>query len=227
MSEWFLMQNGILLYSVLFLMLLGGAIGLPIPEDLPLILGGVVVHTGQAKIELVLLICYVGVVLGDLLIFFVGRWFGPSLFQKSWFKRRFTPSKVRKVRFNLERRSLLMILVARHLFYLRTATFLTCGAVRMSPYRFIVADMFAALISVPLMVGLGYLAAQHIDVVLATVSRTKYVVLVVSALLLIGYFWYSRRRKSCDKESTEADAPVTEEADENFDPEADSKQINR
>jgi len=87
--------------------------------------------------------------------------------------------------------------------------------------------MFAALISVPLMVGLGYLAAQHIDVVLATVSRTKYVVLVVSALLLIGYFWYSRRRKSCDKESTEADAPVTEEADENFDPEADSKQINR
>jgi membrane protein DedA with SNARE-associated domain len=195
MSEWFLLQNGPVLYAVLFLMLLGGAVGLPIPEDLPLILGGVVVHTGQAQLELVLAISYLGVVLGDLIIFFVGRYFGPSLFQKSWFKRRFTPSKVRKVRFNLERRSLLMILIARHLFYLRTATFLTCGAVRMSPYRFIVADMFAALISIPLMVGLGYLAAQHIDTLLEGVTRTKNIVLILSILLLLVYLWHSRRKK--------------------------------
>jgi membrane protein DedA with SNARE-associated domain len=195
MSEWLLLQHGPFLYAVLFLMLLGGAIGLPIPEDLPLILGGVAVHSGQADLWIVLSVSYLGVVLGDLIIFFVGRHFGPSLFQKSWFKRRFTPSKIRKVRFNLERRSLTMILIARHLFYLRTATFLTCGAVRMSPYRFIVADMFAALVSIPIMVGLGYLAAEHIDALLAGISRTKNILLIVSALILLGYLWYRRRKR--------------------------------
>lgn len=194
MAEWLLGQDGLFLYVALLLMLLGGAIGLPIPEDLPLILAGVLAHAGRVNLELVALVCYVGVVVGDVMIFSIGRWLGPSLFQKRWFRSRFPPSKIRRLRVNLERRSLLMILIARHLFYLRTATFLTCGAVRMSPYRFIASDALAALLSLPLMIGIGYFAAEHVNALLEGVHNTKHIFALLGLMVVVVLVYRRLRR---------------------------------
>ncbi len=203
MADWLLLQDGLFLYVALFLMLLGGAIGLPIPEDLPLILAGVLVHLDKVTLELVVPVCYAGVLLGDIIIFMIGRAVGPALFQKRWFRKRFPPSKIRRVRLNLEKRSLLMILIARHLFYLRTATFLTCGAVRMSAYRFIAADALAALLSLPIMIGLGYIAAENLNSFLDGVHKTKDIVALVSIVLIAVFIWF-RFRKAEQEVSSDA-----------------------
>lgn len=198
MADWLLLQDGLFLYVALLLMLLGGAVGLPIPEDLPLVLSGVLLHLDKVTIELVLPVCYAGVLVGDGIIFMIGRSFGPALFQKRWFRTRFPPSKVRRVRVNLEKRSLLMILVARHLFYLRTATFLTCGAVRMNPYRFIAADALAALISLPIMIGLGFFAAEHVNALLEGVNKTKHILALIGLFLITLFIWVRIRRAEAE-----------------------------
>ncbi len=176
------------------MLLLAGALGLPVPEDIPLILAGVLVQMGKAKLVWIALVCYFGILIGDLIIYFVGRRLGPKLFQKAWFKSRLSSSRLRRVKFRLEKRSLLMILLARHLFYFRTITFLICGAVRMQFMKFLIADAIAALVSVPLMLGLGYLLAEHYEAAFEFVKKIKWVTLGLVVAGVGGYWFYARRK---------------------------------
>lgn len=198
MGEWFLgLERPAVIYLILFLLLIGGGIGLPIPEDLPLVLGGIVLHRGNVSPGWLIMICYIGVMIGDLVIFFVGRRLGPSLFEKPWFKAKVSSRRLKVMRLRLEKRSLPMIFVARHLFYLRTATFLTCGAVGMKFSRFLLADLLAAAVSVPLMVWLGYKFSVNYEDLLAIINSAKNwsLLLIPVAVIVAIYIWRRSRRK--------------------------------
>ncbi len=196
MGEWFLgLERPAVIYLILFLLLIAGAIGFPIPEDLPLVLGGIVAHRGSVDPRLVVVISYAGVVLGDLIIFFIGRRLGPSVFEKKWFKGKISSRRLTVMRLKLEKRSLMMIFLARHLFYLRTATFLTCGAVGMKFSRFLVADLLAALVSVPLMVWLGYKFSVNYEDLLGFVEHAKVWSLLLIPILLVAFFYLRYRSK--------------------------------
>lgn len=195
MIEWLLGLEGVIIYVILFLSLVGGAFGAPIPEDLPLVIGGVLINRGTANMHLVFLVCYTAIILGDLIIFLIGRRFGPSLFSKPWVKKRMPPARIRKMKLDLEKRSLLMIFLARHLFYLRTITFLACGAVKMRIERFLIADACAAMVSVPFMLALGYFAAEQFQRALTIFKRVEYVLLVLTVILVGWLFYRYRRRK--------------------------------
>ncbi len=197
MTEWlFGIENPVTIYLVLFALLLLGAIGFPMPEDLPLLFGGVYSASGKLDIWHTMIICYAGVVLGDLIIFAVGRKLGPSLFEKEWFKKKVARHKMKRLRLKLEKRSLWMIFMARHLFYLRTATFLICGAVKMRWTRFILADCGAALISVPLMVFIGYKFAEQYDTLVALMDEAKlWSILLAFPAAVIVYLLFFKKSK--------------------------------
>ena len=163
MIEWLLLQNKQIIYLSLFLVLTGSALGVPIPEDLPLIGAGIAINNELVGFLPTFLICYISIILGDCIVYGIGYRLGTKLFEKKWFKSRVSAAHIRRTRMNLHRRSWLMIFLARHLFYLRTATFLVCGAVKMSFKRFVMIDLCAAAISTPIMISIGYLASEHWD----------------------------------------------------------------
>lgn len=196
MTEWILSQDGVLVYTALFMLLMGGAIGLPIPEDITLILAGILVSRGSVDPFLTLAICYLGSVLGDIVIFLAGRRLGKGLYQKAWFKERFNPIRYEQMKASLEKRSFVMIFVARHLFYLRTVTFLSCGAIRMSFERFLIADAISALVSVPIISAIGYLGAENYEAILDTLRKTKTAFLVATVVAIALFFIHWRRRTS-------------------------------
>jgi len=193
-TDWLLDLNGSAIYPTLFFMLIGGALGLPIPEDVPLILGGVLAHQGRCSLDLTILVAYIGTILGDLIIFSIGYKFGPTLYRWKSFRRYITPNRADRINRRLSKHSLWMIFIARHLFYLRTATFLTCGLFRMSVRRFILADLIAAAISVPLMVSLGYWLSENFDLLTKIINQTKLISLVLAALILAILAVLVRRR---------------------------------
>ena len=186
--------DGFLLYWVLFFALLGGAIGLPLPEDLILIISGLLAHQGRVNLELVFIFCYAGILLGDIIIFLIGKKFGTALFQKEWFRKRITNKRLRKTRIRLERKSFPMIFFARHVPYLRTVTFLTCGAVKMKPLTFILSDALSALVSAPIMIGLGYFASESFDAVSNSVNMVYRVLFVLAVAAIIIYSVYKYRQ---------------------------------
>lgn len=188
-----LATQGYFIYVILFLALMGGALGLPIPEDLPLIAAGIFAERKAANPWGLFLVCYSGVVVGDLLIFSMGRGFGATLFSKPWFKRRLSPRKLKRFKISLERRSLFTIFIARHLFYLRMVTFLACGAVKMRYSRFILADALAALVSVPIMMSIGYFAADYHE---ELVENLEWVFAILGTILLIVLLRMFRSKKT-------------------------------
>ncbi len=179
-------SQGMMAYLLVFALLLASAFGFPMPEDLSLITGGILIHLRHANLWIMGIVCYSGILIGDLVIYRIGWVTGPRLFRRKGFRRLVTSSRLKAIRRNIERRTFLTILIARHLFYLRTVTFLVCGAVRVSPPRFVVADAVAALITTPLMLGLGYLFAEHYEALLVYVKQVK-ISLVIAGVLGLLY----------------------------------------
>lgn len=185
-------------YLTVFLSLLGGAFFLPIPEDLVLIVSGVLIHREVVDPTLIFLICYVTIIIGDVILYYIGFFFGPTLFVKRWFRSRVHPSKIKKAREHLDDNNITTIFVARHLFYLRSLTFLTCGAVKMSFSRFLAADLVAALISSILMLGIGYVASENYERFRDNLEIAQLLILV--AILIFGLRWNIRRKRRKRKE---------------------------
>ncbi len=197
--DFFLSQSGLNIYIFLFLSLLAGAFGLPIPEDIPLVAAGVLLHERQTKLIPTFIICYIGIIVGDLIIYFAGRFFGPALIKRKWFQRKISKIGLKKVRSKLENRSLLTIFIARHLFWIRTATFLICGIVRIKPIKFIVADAIAASISIPIMISIGYFSYEKLDNAFGHVKKAEHLLLVAVLIviaIILAYktlFFFVRR----------------------------------
>jgi membrane protein DedA with SNARE-associated domain len=149
------------------------------------------------------LTCYLGLIIGDLIIYRIGWMAGPTLFRKKWFRRHISTKRLEAMRRNLHKRTMLTILVARHLFYIRTATFLMCGAVRISFARFVIMDAIAALITTPLMMGIGYAFANNYTVIVKYMRDLKFVLIGLG--LAVGFFLWRRYKRSQAEEAFSED----------------------
>jgi membrane protein DedA with SNARE-associated domain len=194
MLDALLASHGLAAYLLIIATLLGGAFGLPFPEDLSLIIAGILVASDNAELWIMAVTCYLGIVVGDIIIYRLGWMTGPRIFRKRWVKKYLTSSKLQGLRANLERKTFVTIFIARHLFYLRTITFLVCGAVRVSFARFLIADAIAALITTPLMLGIGYLFGQHFDHIVAAIKQIK-LILVLAGVGVAVYLYFRFRSK--------------------------------
>lgn len=196
MVDLILGANGYFAYFIVMVALLAGSIGVPAPEDLTLIAAGVLCSLEQVNTWLMALTCYFGLIIGDLIIYRIGWMAGPTLFRKKWFRRHISTKRLQAMRNNLHKRTMLTILIARHLFYIRTATFLMCGAVRISFSRFIVMDAIAALITTPLMMGIGYAFAHNYEVIVTWVRDLKFILVglgLIAAMFIVRHY---RRQRS-------------------------------
>ena len=81
-------------YLGLFLILLLTGLGLPLPEDVPLLTGGYLCHAKGASVWLTILVAMVGVLGSDLILFTVGRRFGHHVVEHRFFRRLVNPPRL-------------------------------------------------------------------------------------------------------------------------------------
>jgi membrane protein DedA with SNARE-associated domain len=205
MVDLILGSHGYVAYVLVLAALLAGSIGIPAPEDLTLIAAGVLCSLAHVNTWIMGLTCYLGLIIGDLIIYRIGWMTGPTLFRKKWFRRHISTKRLQAMRTNLHKRTMLTILVARHLFYIRTATFLMCGAVRISFVRFVVMDAIAALITTPLMMGIGYAFANNYQLVIAWVRDLKFFLIAIGVIALMFIIRRYRRQRSETEEEFSVD----------------------
>ena len=157
--QWLASESGLRVYIAIFILLLVGGFGFPVPEDIPVILAGVAASKDIISIEGAFAVSYIGVVVADQIVYFMGYFFGQKLVTAGKRSERFsfiTEEKVEEIREGLRKRRLVYIFIGRHVFPVRTVTFLTAGALRIPYLEFLAADAFAALVSVGMVLWLGY-----------------------------------------------------------------------
>lgn len=202
--SWLSSDNGLYVHAGVFILLVLGGMGFPIPEDIPLLLGGVSVAKEIAPLETMFFTCYAGVILGDQIMFLIGHFYGSKLLSAGSKSRMFpgiTEEKIEEIRDGLRKRRLLYIFIGRHLFPIRSATFVCAGALHIPFLEFFVADALAALVSCSIMVSLGYwlggsLTPENVNHFVH--QAHVYIIgiaVVCAAFLLLRYVLKKKRKK--------------------------------
>lgn len=183
-------------YWTLIGVLLLCGLGVPIPEDISLISAGYLAHLGIVNVHKVLAACFAAVLVGDLLAFLAGRWWGGKILRLRFFQRYFTPRKQRRARAYFRKFGNRVIFVGRFLPGLRFSIFFSAGTLHVRPSAFLIYDTLAAALSVPALVYMAYFFGAKIDHVVAWARRSEYGILVIAALVC-GFFavkaWRLRR----------------------------------
>ena len=214
-------------YLGIFGTLLLAGFGFPIPEEIPVvtagafvghdsteeheaemigaIAGGPAAHltptpTGLTKWYIMLPVCIVGVVLGDCVIFFAGRWFGPWLLSRPWIQKRvLTPEKRAKIEANFEKRGVMILLGARLTPGIRTPVFLMAGVLRMPISRFLLADALYAIPGVNLLFWLAYwFTDQFVETIKAVDKHRPLAIMLILTVIctVVLYKVFGNRKVS-------------------------------
>src|SRR5690606_13206787 len=139
---------------------------------------------------------FVGVLLGDCILFFLGRHYGTRVFTLPLFRRIFTVERIEIARKKVLGNSKLICFTARFLPGLRAPIYLTAGMLGVRPITFLLLDGFAALISVPVWVYLGFYLGENIDYAIAVAAKAQiYILLGLFAAVLIYIFYRMRIAK--------------------------------
>jgi membrane protein DedA with SNARE-associated domain len=182
-------------YVAVFAVLMICSLGIPIPEDISLVAGGVIAGLGYADVRVMCVVGLAGVLLGDALMFLVGRHFGVHAMRLRWVAYLLTPRRYAQVQAKFERYGNRLMFFARFLPGMRTAVFLSAGMThRVSFFRFLLFDGFAALISVPFWVWLGYYGAENREWLLAWIKRGQSSVAVLASVIIVSVCWLVWRR---------------------------------
>lgn len=197
-------------YPGLFFILIAAGFGLPIPEDIPLILSGYVVRDsyGDATLPIVLMALtgLAGVIAGDSVVYFLGRRYGPAIVEHRWFSRLAKPWLVEKARAKFEKHGEKILFAGRFMPGLRCVLFLTAGVFRVPYWKMLVFDGSAAVLSVPLWVFLGWYFHEKLNQVYKSAEIAAIVIGSAAGALFVGwmiYEYYHNLRKKGREESTD------------------------
>jgi membrane protein DedA with SNARE-associated domain len=189
-------ENG---YLAVFIALMICGAGLPLPEDITLVAGGVIAGLGYANVHAMFALAMFGVLLGDCAIFLLGQHYGARMLQWRFVARILTPKRYALVQEKFARYGNRMLFIARFLPGMRTTVYVTAGiSHRVSFARFALIDGLAALISVPFWVYLGYVGADNHDWLEKWVSRGESTLWALAGILLLTLLllWRRHRRSS-------------------------------
>ncbi len=196
-------------YAFVFGVLLLCGFGLPMPEDVVLVTGGVLAWLASPLetpalrampfdpgLQRMVLVGLLGILAGDSVIYWLGRRLGYRIAEFRLLRRLVPPDKLQEVEKRLRRRGKVVVVIARYLPGLRAPTYFTVGHSRLPYWQFLVFDGLAALISAPLWVCLGFWFGDDIERAAREAGRFSNYILIGLAVVLagLGFRWWQRRR---------------------------------
>lgn len=182
-------EYGVWIYAILFAIIFceTGLIVTPfLPGDSLLFVAGALAAAGGMDIGLLILVLFVGAVLGDGVNFRVGRWFGPKVFR--WEDSRFfNRAAFDKTHSFYEHHGGKTIVIARFLPILRTYAPFVAGVADMTAARFTMFNIVGAALWVVSLAMAGYWFG-NLPAVKNNLSLVIVGIIVISVLpIVIGW----------------------------------------
>ncbi|RIP47776.1 DedA family protein [Salmonella enterica] len=156
------------------------------------LLGGVAAHQGLLKFPLVAAAVALGGMMGDQLLYLLGRCYGGKILRR--FPRYHT--KIRRAQKMIQRHPYLFLIGTRFMYGFRVVGPLLIGASRLPPKIFLPLNIVGALIWALLFTTLGYLGGEVIAPWLHDLDQhlRHGVWLILAIVLVVGVRWWLKRR---------------------------------
>ncbi len=184
-------------YLAVFAVIMAAGLGLPLPEDVPLLTGGYLCYAGYANVLIMIAVGMTGVLLGDTILFTVGRKLGHNVLRRRFFRRMVNPGRLILAERLFARHGVKIIFAGRFLPGLRPMIFMAAGVLRVPFSTFLLVNGFAACISVPTLILLGNFFGYKLEAIKSEVRHlTHFLVLgiAVAALVAIGFYLHHRQK---------------------------------
>lgn len=131
-----------------------------ITEDLTCITAGVMAAQGRIDFALAAFACFLGIYVGDLLLFLAGRWLGRAALERAPVKWFVNERAVQRGSEWMQHQGAKVIFISRFLPGARLPTYFAAGALRTSFWKFAFYFAIACMVWTPLLVGLSRLLGK-------------------------------------------------------------------
>lgn len=180
-------------YAAILGLLVAGGVGAPVPEELIQITAGYLARRGLLSFLPALGVAWVGLVVGDALLFRLARRHGPRLLETPRVARLLTPARRSALERHYARHAFLTVMVGRHLSVLRVPIFALAGASGVPMATFVLADGLSAMVSAPLVLGLGWFFASHVEELKQDLAWAEHALLALALLAGLAWVLWQRR----------------------------------
>jgi membrane protein DedA with SNARE-associated domain len=173
-------------YCAIFVAVILGNIGFPVPEETILALGGYMAQRGALRLDIVMTIGIVSAVTGDGIGYWLGRRYGRRAIERYGRWVHITPARLDQVCALVARHGAWAVFCARFVAGLRFLAGPLAGATGLRPLAFAAGNVLGACLFVPIVVGLGYLFGRTFgDDIERLVRRVEHVALGVALVLAL------------------------------------------
>jgi len=176
-------------YLAIFLIVVLGNVGLPVPEETTLILAGYLVWRGDLRLPIVLAVGIISAVGGDNVGYWIGRRYGGGVLDRLRQVTRVSPGRFEQMRQFVIRYGPLAVFAARFIAGLRFLAGPLAGAIGMRLRPFLVANVLGAFAFVPVVVVAGYAVGMGLGDQVEGVRRSLGEIehlLLTGAVVVIG-----------------------------------------
>ncbi|HEY0008821.1 MAG TPA: DedA family protein [Tepidisphaeraceae bacterium] len=177
-----------------FALLFACGLGLPLPEDIPLLISGAFLVTDVKSWVIVGLLNWAGIIGGDCCLYFLARRYGMNITRVPIIGKHVTVDRIKRVEVLFDKYGVGVVAVGRLFAGIRGAMVVTAGTIKFSFWKFFIADSIAAIVSGGLFMVLGHYLGKTLND--ETISKYKHWFLlgaIVLAVIFIAYILWRRR----------------------------------
>ena len=186
-------------YFILFGLLFACGLGLPLPEDIPLLLAGWFVAQGKMNLAIASVLAWCGIIGGDCVLYYFGRRYGLEITRVPFVGKHLTRERILRAEELFEKYGIWVVGIGRMFAGIRGAMVVAAGATRFNFIKFVVADGIAALFSGGLFVWLGWLAGTKLGSIGEMRQKIKgvehYVFGGIALVVIAFVLWLWLRKK--------------------------------
>ena len=185
-------------YVAIFLLLVSGIVGLPVPDETLLTFTGYLVFKGHLSLPLAFASALAGSMCGITLSYWLGRTFGVALIHRYGRYLRITEERLQKAHAWFERVGHWGLTFGYYIPGVRHFTAYAAGMSEVQPHMFAVFAYSGACIWVATFIGLGYFLGERWKAVEQNIEGYMVGFSVAGGVLVIAYLlwrYYRARRK--------------------------------
>lgn len=157
------------------------------------IISGFLARRGYLHLPIVIVISFVGTVVGDQTCFFIGRLKGRAFLEKrpAWLKKKIIVDKF------LNKHSTITIILFRFVYGIRTITPFVIGMSSITAFRFVILNMLGAFVWAVAFGTAGYVFGTALEFFIQDIKRYEIEVLIAlcMVILLIWLINFTRRKR--------------------------------
>ena len=182
-------------YTVLFVLLFACGLGLPMPEDIPLLLAGFFIAQGKMHWVQACIVAWCGIIGGDCVLYSFGKRYGLEITRVPFIGKHVTKERILRADELFERWGIWVVAVGRLFAGIRGAMVVAAGATRFSFWKFVLADGLAALVSGGLFVWLGMKFGENLKPIQHKIHEYGtfvFWILAAAGVVTVAYIWWRK-----------------------------------